>query len=82
MMPDCPFCQIKTPLLENNKAIVISDQFPVNPGHSLIIPKRHFSSYFSSTIEEKLAIFELLDKIREIIGAMIQIVNNFFTVVR
>jgi diadenosine tetraphosphate (Ap4A) HIT family hydrolase len=49
-------------LLENEYAFVFEDQFPVTKGHSLIIPKRHFSSYFEATPKELNAIHELLVK--------------------
>jgi diadenosine tetraphosphate (Ap4A) HIT family hydrolase len=39
---------------------VIRDRFPVSPGHSLIIPKRHVASLFELTAEEFNALHELL----------------------
>jgi len=35
--------------------------FPVSPGHSLVIPKRHIASFFEVTYDERTALFELLD---------------------
>ena len=67
MTIDCPFCQIEPArqLLSNDLTIVIADDFPVSSGHSLIIPKRHFSSLFEATVEERAALWELLDQTRD-----------------
>ena len=59
---DCPFCQPDGILLENELAYAKPDKFPVNPGHLLIIPKRHVANYFHSTDEEKFAFLSLLDE--------------------
>lgn len=45
----------------------IYDVFPVNEGHILVISKRHFSSFFEATDEEILAIYELINKVKEIV---------------
>ena len=51
--------------MANNHAMAISDNFPLTPGHTLIIPKRHIASFFELTVEEQVAIFELLTEMRE-----------------
>lgn len=58
----CPFCSDKDIIMENSHAIAIYDKYPVNPGHMLIIPKRHFNDYFDATDDEKKAIWALVDK--------------------
>lgn len=60
----CPFCTLPAERIaeENPHAFWIYDGFPVSPGHSLIIPKRHVGSFFEATSEERLAMLELLDK--------------------
>lgn len=62
--PSCPFCFLHSERIvsENEHAVWIYDGFPVSPGHSLIIPKRHAGSFFDVTPDERLAILELLDK--------------------
>jgi diadenosine tetraphosphate (Ap4A) HIT family hydrolase len=51
----CPFCQIPPEriIAQNEHAFAIRDAFPVSPGHTLIIPKRHVGSFFDTTQEEK-----------------------------
>ena len=58
----CPFCKDIDIVLENDLAFAIYDKYPVNLGHILIIPKRHFSNYFDATKEEKEALLELLEE--------------------
>lgn len=66
---ECLFCNFdkKEYVLENELAFVIYDKFPVNKGHALVIPKRHFESYFDITNEELLKINELIKKIKDIL---------------
>lgn len=54
----CLFCNqndLKI-IYQNTFVYAIYDGFPVNPGHTLIITKRHVSNYFDLTIEEKQSI--------------------------
>ncbi|MSP81275.1 MAG: HIT family protein [Rhodospirillales bacterium] len=64
--PDCPFCQIGTPVLENKLAYVRRDNFPVAEGHLLVCAKRHVASFFDLTTEEAAAIFSLVSQCRDI----------------
>lgn len=65
-MENCLFCKWKENkekvVLENEYAFAIFDEFPVNKGHMLFITKRHVKDFFGTTIEEKDAIFELIEK--------------------
>lgn len=64
-MPDfCPFCSLPADriVLENELALAIRDGFPVSPGHTLVIPRRHVQSFFEATPEE---VGEMLDLLRE-----------------
>ena len=69
-MSDCFFCKCldeKNYELENEYAIARYDDFPVNKGHLEVITKRHIKDWWETTPKEKLAIFELLDKAKEIV---------------
>lgn len=59
---DCPFCHPDGILFENELAYSILDKSPVNPGHLLIIPKRHVANFFLCTHAEKDALLSLLDE--------------------
>lgn len=63
----CIFCEIKDYVLENDLAYAIFDKFPATPGHMLVIPKRHVANFFDITKEEREAIFELVDKGKELL---------------
>lgn len=60
----CLFCNLSEERIvaSNGPAISIRDGFPVSPGHTLIIPKRHVATFFDTTTEERLAMFELMEK--------------------
>jgi diadenosine tetraphosphate (Ap4A) HIT family hydrolase len=66
----CPFCNPSPDdvVVENTLAYARFDAFPVSPGHILIIPLRHFSSFFDATTEERAAIFVLVARCREIVA--------------
>ena len=60
----CPFCTLdgREIVLRAEHAVAFYDRFPVNPGHMLVIPRRHESSFFELTPEEKEDVFDLLDR--------------------
>jgi diadenosine tetraphosphate (Ap4A) HIT family hydrolase len=60
----CPFCSIppERVVAENDLALVIRDEFPVSPGHALIITRRHVASFFKITDDERSAMLMLLDQ--------------------
>ena len=59
---NCPFCILDGILFENELAYARPDKYPVNPGHLLIIPKRHVADFFLTTEVEKNALLTLLDE--------------------
>jgi ATP adenylyltransferase len=61
-LSECIFCTLPKERIidENEVAIAIRDGFAVTNFHSLIIPKRHVSSYFDLTTHEKAGCDELL----------------------
>lgn len=65
----CPFCITdKTRvIIANDLAIVFRDGFPITRGHSLIVPKRHFPSFFEATREEQAAMFDLMAETRKLL---------------
>ena len=68
-MSNCTFCDLgKTRVLTaNSHALAIPDGFPVSPGHTLIIPKRHIASFFELTEEEQRAMLDLLSQMRQLL---------------
>jgi diadenosine tetraphosphate (Ap4A) HIT family hydrolase len=63
----CPFCErIKRGdvTAANELAVAFPDAFPISPGHTLIIPRRHEPDFFSLSEEEELAVWHLVRKER------------------
>jgi diadenosine tetraphosphate (Ap4A) HIT family hydrolase len=52
-------------VLESEFCLAIRDGFPVSPGHTLIIPKRHVASFFDTTDVERADLMSLLIRARE-----------------
>ena len=63
-MSDCIFCNIdQSRIIDSNEYFyVILDIYPVTELHTLIIPRRHVSSYFELTEQEQSSLFTLLKK--------------------
>ena len=59
----CPFCSLPEARIvkANDHAFFIRDGYPISEGHTLIIPKRHVSSFFKITTNERSSLLELLD---------------------
>ena len=57
-MNGCVFCNLPQDRIvsECSLTITVLDGYPVSTGHTLVIPKRHFPSYFDATEEELIAI--------------------------
>lgn len=51
---DCPFCHPKATgvWFEGMKMRGIWDNYPVSPGHALVVPRRHLTSWFGLTLDE------------------------------
>jgi diadenosine tetraphosphate (Ap4A) HIT family hydrolase len=59
----CPFCTLPANriVLENFDGMVIDDGFPISPGHTLIIPRRHTGSFFDLSETERNSLLSLLE---------------------
>lgn len=75
----CLFCEIPKDRVidENELAYVIEDGFPVTPGHTLIIPKRHVASYFDVHQPEINACNQLIENAKSNILARDPNVSGF-----
>jgi diadenosine tetraphosphate (Ap4A) HIT family hydrolase len=64
MTKPCPFCTLPPERIidSNDLALVIRDGYPISPGHTLVIPKRHIGSWFETTPEEQSAMLNLLER--------------------
>jgi diadenosine tetraphosphate (Ap4A) HIT family hydrolase len=62
----CPFCSMPPDkiLAQSPLSFTIRDTLPVSPGHTLILPKRHFASIFVATRDEVADLWETLQQAR------------------
>jgi diadenosine tetraphosphate (Ap4A) HIT family hydrolase len=51
-------------LAENSSAIALLDSFPISPGHTLIVPKRHLSCFFDLSEKEQSDLWSLVAGVR------------------
>jgi diadenosine tetraphosphate (Ap4A) HIT family hydrolase len=75
----CLFCEIpkKRIICENSLAYAVRDHYPVTPGHSLVIPRRHVRQYFDLGRPELNACNDLLDQVRSVTGKEDQKIKGF-----
>jgi len=68
-MTNCIFCKIVkgeipcNKLYENDKVLAFLDIAPVNKGHALIIPKKHYTNIFDIDEETSCAITKAVRKV-------------------
>ena len=63
-MGECLFCNLpsKRVIDQCDHTLTVRDGFPVSPGHTLVIPKRHVATFFDITEEEQMAIGRAIQK--------------------
>lgn len=74
MNTNCPFCSLQRERIVSHcdLTLTIRDGFPVSPGHTLIIPRRHVATFFEATSQELEAIN------RAILSAKKQLDKEYF----
>lgn len=62
----CPFCTLPPERIVAANAVgwVVRDAYPVTPGHTLVIPRRHMASFFELSADERQGLLALLDQAR------------------
>lgn len=63
---ECPFCaklSAGEEIAENDLAFAILDGFPVSPGHTVVLPRRHIADYSDLFAQEKTAVWRLVDRV-------------------
>ena len=66
----CEFCHksiLKRKIIGSKLIVAIYDQNPVSKYHTIIIPKRHFRSFFEIKNDELIEVFVILKKLKKII---------------
>ena len=52
-------------IASNAQAFAIKDLYPVTRGHTLVVPFRQVPTWFETTQEERTALFDLIDQVKE-----------------
>jgi diadenosine tetraphosphate (Ap4A) HIT family hydrolase len=66
----CVFCDRLSErgvVAENDLAVAFPDAFPISPGHSLIVPRRHEPDFLALTPGEQAAVWALVASVRQYI---------------
>ena len=68
---DCPFCALPASRITHStdRSLVIRDGFPISPGHTLILPRRHIGSFFELEPVERDDLLKLLEAARSTVAA-------------
>ena len=66
---ECPFCTIADPECLHVDTLVraFRDRYPVTPGHTLIVPRRHVGGWFDATEAERSAMLAAVDQVRAVV---------------
>jgi diadenosine tetraphosphate (Ap4A) HIT family hydrolase len=65
----CPFCDPTEEhvFYRGNLVAGLWDNFPVSPGHALLVPVRHVATWFEATAEEQVEMVTAISKARDAI---------------
>ena len=65
-MSECPFCTLPPAgrWIENATAVALEDRYPISPGHTLVVPRRHVESVFDLAPAEMLDLGALVMEAR------------------
>ena len=64
----CLFCKDPRGVsIQHELAFSARDTYPTSPGHTLVIPRRHVSSFFELTLEEVAACMGLIQEEKKLI---------------
>jgi diadenosine tetraphosphate (Ap4A) HIT family hydrolase len=55
----------------NDHAFAVWDEFPVSPGHALVVPKREVSSMFTLAPDEYDGLWQLVREVVELVRAQV-----------
>ena len=73
-MEDCIFCNIirgkasSTIVYEDENSLAFMDHYPINPGHTLVVPKKHYSTMMEMPPEDVGRLFVSVAKVAKGVG--------------
>jgi diadenosine tetraphosphate (Ap4A) HIT family hydrolase len=65
----CPFCELTRERIvdEDSLSLTIRDGYPVSPGHTLVLPRRHVASLLEASAAERQALWKALHRARAVL---------------
>lgn len=63
----CPLCRhiLESRFIASNQlAVAVPDAYPLSPGHTLVLPRRHQADYFQLSQEEQDSLWRLVADVR------------------
>jgi len=62
----CPFCRLddRKLLWQSDLVVAIADGYPVSPGHTLVIPRRHVATWFDASPWEQQEIWRAIGELK------------------
>ncbi len=65
-MKNCPFCQPHglRAIRESEFSLALYDNYPVSPGHTLIVTRRHISSWFDLSESEQIDLLRMANHVK------------------
>ena len=65
----CPFChRPEADLLWSSDLVVaFADGYPVSPGHTLVVTRRHVETYFEATAAERAELWRAVDEVKTLL---------------
>ena len=65
----CPFCahDAQRVVWADTHVVALTDAYPVSPGHTLVVPRRHVATYFEATPEEQASIWAAVREVKSLL---------------
>ena len=66
MSSPCPFCEIDEAecIFFDEHVMAFYDRYPVTPGHTLVVSRRHIEDYFGASDAEKNALWQAVEAVK------------------
>lgn len=77
-MDDCIFCKIASggvpshKIYEDEKTFAFLDKHPINPGHILVVPKKHEPDFYKLDNENYVALMDIVKNLSRIVDDKMQ----------
>lgn len=68
---ECPLCEAigqSKLLVETGYAVALADAWPLTPGHTLVVPRRHEADFFALTVEEMGAVIAVASRVKVLLA--------------